>query len=289
LPGAANFTRLTLRRFESAPTWTGDCRDEFVSEWSLDRAARTLAWNFCRLSDVTVQTGSDTLSDAEIQAVLNAVSLVKRTEPRPSCTADARGIEIELEVEGMSVIYENDDGCEPRPRDPDAVIYYPGPLFEWIEWRSGGEIPRMPRRLRLFTGESPPATERDCSDPPYPIEYDLDLETAEVSFSWCEEDPETGDFIDPPPSSTRVLDAGAIMAVRDAYAGLELGASAACDSLMAIEPESDGSVRVPRITVDDEVVLLDEAISCSARGYTSGGLAIGVAALTHLVADGLTR
>lgn len=287
LPGTSSFTRLTLRRFESSPTATGDCRDDFVSEWSFEPASRTLAWDYCDLSHAAEEKGSDTLSEAEAQAVLNALSLVKPYQHTLGCLADSGFAELELDVDGSATTYQTYYGCGPEPSDPSTIIGWPSALMSWLEWRSSSEIPAMPRTLRLFTGESPPATGSDCTDPPYPLEYELDLMTGEVTWSWCAIDPETGDHADPRPSDSRVLDAEVLESVRNAYAGLELGVSGPCDSLVIPPRAADGSVRAPRITTDEDVVLVDEGVSCADGGYDVGGWAIGVAALTHLVVDEL--
>lgn len=47
LPGTSAFTRFTLRRVEGPESFTVDCPDGFVSEWSYERATRTLSYDFC--------------------------------------------------------------------------------------------------------------------------------------------------------------------------------------------------------------------------------------------------
>lgn len=285
VPGLSSFTRFTARRYEGYPTATHDCRDNFVSEWSFERPTGIFTWNFCQLATATVVQGSRALSGPEVQAVMNALSGLKLITPTDVCFSDSVFIDVDLQVGDVTTTYQTDNGCAPAPAGP--VIAWPSNFIAAGEWLAVATIPSMPRKLTVFTGDSPPATGHDCTDPPYPIDYEVDLSTGTVNWTLCTNDPVTGERIEPNPSDMAVLDASTLEAVRTMYAGLTLGVSGPCDTLPVLEVHSDGSVRPPHIEIDGEQVLIDEAASCSTRGSTDGAWTIGVSALTHFVVEAI--
>jgi hypothetical protein len=294
IPGSGAFTKFTIRDlFAIVPTDDGYCTSGSPDEnvWSFERASRTLTWDYCKApkeydSKVgTHEQGSRVLTDAEVQAVMNTLAFVVPDEPS-GCRSDATTPELELEVDGTTTSYF-EDYCPSGATDKNYIKGL-GPLEFWVEWLSGGELPAMPQKLELYTGEVPAPQDHDCFSPPLPLDYELDLATGLLTWSWCELDPATNDRREPWPSDSRTLESAELDAVRRTYAALEVGVSGPCESI----PKPDAMVlsfqHLANITIDDDRVVVDQADSCYGGSERQGGWAIGVPELTLLAVGGQT-
>lgn len=279
VPGTSSFTRFTVRTKYTPPTGSAVSPCD-TSTWSFARTTQTLIWDFCKGDSTEPEQGSRALTDAETRAVLNTLSLLHPTE-EATCIADASYSELELEVDGMSTLFQSAHPCGPVSSGTNFVssMYHVVEIVEWLSYDS--QLPPMPTTLTLSTGEVVPSLAPDLciADP---REYKIDLATGSVSWGLCMADPDTGERVAPLQST--VLDPTELESVLIAYGELELGATGSCETL---EPPQSLDVingRIASLTVDEELELVDEAGSCY-RGGGGAGYATGVTALAQLVND----
>ncbi|HOU89465.1 MAG TPA: hypothetical protein PLU22_00405 [Polyangiaceae bacterium] len=258
-----------------------ECGDGYESVWSVDRGARTLTWDYCGWSSpALIERGSRTLSDAELQGVVNTLSIVAPS-PLNECGADKERITLELEVDGPSTSCLDDFySCldEPNARFVQRL----DPLVNWVRWCSSDRaLPATPAALFGSTGdtlEPDPPSGSTCWEYYAPL-YELDVATRKLDWGYCTTTAESGAYT--AVVGSRVLDEAELEAVLDAYADLALGASGPCDSLSVPTSSYVASVRI-----DDDLYLIDEGASCSAAGFDA--FAIGVRALSGVI-EGLVR
>ncbi len=274
LPGAESFTRLHIRLDLTPHTGPpGPCAE---SSWSFDRESQELSWDFCVDDASQPEQGKRVLSDSEVHALLNVLSLVELVE-EPHCVSDGSHAELELEVAGTTTLYQTNLICDPVGDGPLAASLHR--VAETARWLRHPELPAQPEALYLSTGVVEPSADPDhCA--PTPEEYLLDLATGVVTWSWCQYDPMTGERTFP--SDTYQLDATQLESVRVAYAELEPGVSDSCNHLEEPESLADNDGRVAWIRVDGGEPLLDEVGSCYG-GDRGLGFAIGISALAGLV------
>lgn len=276
LPGLSSFTSFTVRTLSTPPT--GPSRPCDTASWSFDRAAQTLTWNFCTGDSTEPEQGGLSLSDAEARSVTNTLSMPRLTD-EATCFSDTLYIELELERDGQSTLYQTDHWCGPLPSDAKLVrsLHYVVTVVEWLSFDY--QLPPTPSTLTLSTGEVVPSLAPDLCIAG-PRRHRLDLATGSVSWDLCMADPDTGERAVQLHSSA--LDPTQLSSVLDAYAELELGASEPCTGLEAPKSLDVINGSIASLTIDDDLELLDETGSCY-YGGRGAGFAIGVAALAHLV------
>ncbi|MBN1605638.1 MAG: hypothetical protein JW940_03355 [Polyangiaceae bacterium] len=291
LPGASSFSKLTVRESDAMamtypPTSEDECAlsgsDAYEHVWVVDRSSRTLSWDRCRYyPPYKVDRGSGTLSDAEFQGVLNALSVVVPST-RYRCGFDGPLMKLELEVDGSSILYTDDFyKCDNDPTNYVQELYH---LVSWLGTLSGAlEMPATPV-LDVYTDdpldEVPPSAS-ECTAH-YVPHFQLDLSTGDFSWDYCTTPAESGDFT--LVTGSRVLEAAELASVLRAYGELELGASGPCASLSI--PTSEYAEEV-RVAYDDSYLyLVDEGFSCDPE--SGQGYAIGIAELVRVV-EGLDR
>lgn len=293
IPGIGAFTSFTLHFFSGSPEGGGYCASENAADENVltyDRATRALSYDFCQGNGRTVAAvrlkGNMTLTAPEVQALLIALSYVTPVE-RTGCLSDASVIDFAVDVNGATTTYE-DDVC---PSSPDEkLVGGTGSLLRWLLWLPSHTLPAKPAKFKLSTGEAVPAKPNACVTTPSPQDYELDLATGKVTWSFCAVDPSTDEHLDPWPSDSATLDATKLGAVLQAYAGLTLGVSAPCASLPQPSSVDAQYSRPASLIVDDTVDLADEVAACRGYGYANAdGWTIGVAALTHLIVDDLPK
>jgi hypothetical protein len=291
IPGIGAFSSFTLRFLSGDLNGNGYCSGKPAADENVltyERATHTLSYDFCRVSDLTTPAtpfnGSMTLTGPEVQALLIALSYIEPVE-RTGCLSDSTVIDFEVDVDGTKTTYE-DDVC---PSDPnERLVGGTGALMRWLMWLPSHALPAKPAKFKLSTGEAVPAKPNACVTTPSPQDYELDLATGKVTWSWCAIDPGTEEHLDPWPSASATLDSTKLAAVLQAYAGLTLGVSTACASLPKPASVDMQGGRPASLIVDDTVDLADETAAC--YGYVNAnGWTIGVAALTHLVLDNLPQ
>jgi hypothetical protein len=281
LPGSNSFSKLTVRAVNPMgmylPTSPEDeCSMADESVRSVDRSSRTLNWEYCRSGPPTqIERGSRTLSEAELQAVHNTLSLVV-PYTGTSCGADGPVLTLEFEVDGSSTSYTDDTfTCYADPST--NRIRQAFPLYDWLGVLTPAlAIPATPGTLSVNTGvpltQTPPE-QSECWDRFVP-QFEVDVATGRLSWDYCATPAEAGDFT--VVTGSRVLGDTELASVLRAYDNLEIGASSPCDAL-----SPPASYRAAWVQIDDGPHLIDESGSCSDEA--EGAYAIGVPELVGVV------